>query len=59
MHEIFIPLRRAGLVLLSTFVLNLAYVYRDGSTPEKFIRSRRVRTGLACGVGLYDAELRC
>ena len=56
MHEIFIPLRRVGLVLLSTFVLTLACVYRDGSTLEKSTRSRRVRTRLACGVGHHDAE---
>jgi hypothetical protein len=49
MHEIFIPLRRAGLDLLSTFVLTLVCVYRDGSTPEKSTRSRRV----------INVELRC
>ena len=43
---IFIPLCRAGLVLLSTFVLTHAYVYRDGSTLEKSTRSRHVRTRL-------------
>ena len=53
MHELLSPLRRAGLNLLSTFVLTLAYVYRS---PEKSTRSRRVRTRLACGVGHHDAE---
>ena len=61
-HEIFIPLRRAGLDLLSTFVLTLACVYRDSSTFEKSTRSVASApnlpvawaiTMLSCDVGCF------